>query len=203
MRSRDSCRRMIPARPSGRERLTALATAPDYLRQNHLSLSAGEVNFEVAHIRTTSRLRNQKGTPTSRRSARSGRLRCSTRKPVALLAEDAQYFLHQSLSTPCLDALESCDGIWLTDTAGRRFMDFHGNNVHQVGFGNPAVISASKRSSTNCRLHSAVHEPRCRRSGAETGRDHTGRPGKGFTLPGRYQRDWHGLKARARGHRPA
>jgi 4-aminobutyrate aminotransferase len=28
--------------------------------------------------------------------------------------------------------------------AGRRYMDFHGNNVHQVGFGNPAVLNAIK-----------------------------------------------------------
>jgi 4-aminobutyrate aminotransferase len=61
-----------------------------------------------------------------------------------LLAEDARYFLHQSLSTPCLNALRSCGGIWLEDVAGRRYMDFHGNNVHQVGFGNPEVIAAIK-----------------------------------------------------------
>ena len=63
----------------------------------------------------------------------------------ALLAEDAKYFLHQSLSTPCLNALHSCEGIWLEDLQGRRYMDFHGNNVHQVGFANPAVIAAIKK----------------------------------------------------------
>jgi len=63
----------------------------------------------------------------------------------ALLAEDAQYFLHQSLSTPCLNGLRSCEGIWLEDLQGRRYMDFHGNNVHQVGFANPAVIAAIKK----------------------------------------------------------
>ncbi|RIK72035.1 MAG: aspartate aminotransferase family protein, partial [Planctomycetota bacterium] len=54
-----------------------------------------------------------------------------------LLEEDARYFLHQSLSTPCLNALSGCDGIYLFDLAGRRYMDFHGNNVHQVGFAHP------------------------------------------------------------------
>jgi len=61
-----------------------------------------------------------------------------------LLAEDARYFLHQSLSTPCLNALRSCEGIYIEDLQGRRYMDFHGNNVHQVGFANPAVIAAIK-----------------------------------------------------------
>ncbi len=54
-------------------------------------------------------------------------------------------FLHQSLSTPCLDALASCDGIWLTDVAGRRIMDFHGNSVHQVGYRHPRVMEAVRR----------------------------------------------------------
>jgi 4-aminobutyrate aminotransferase len=62
-----------------------------------------------------------------------------------LLADDARYFLHQSLSTPCLNGMQACEGIWITDTAGRRYMDFHGNNVHQVGFANPAVIDAVKQ----------------------------------------------------------
>src|SRR5690349_14499973 len=62
----------------------------------------------------------------------------------ALLAEDAKYFLHQSLSTPCLDALASASGIWLTDVEGRRYMDFHGNSVHQVGHGHPRVVQAVK-----------------------------------------------------------
>ena len=61
-----------------------------------------------------------------------------------LLEEDARYFLQQSLSTPCLNAMRSCDGIYIEDLQGRRYMDFHGNNVHQVGFANPAVIAAIK-----------------------------------------------------------
>jgi 4-aminobutyrate aminotransferase len=59
-----------------------------------------------------------------------------------LLAADERYFLHQSLSTPCLDALAEADGIYLTDVEGRRFIDFHGNNVHQVGYRNPRVMAA-------------------------------------------------------------
>jgi 4-aminobutyrate aminotransferase len=57
---------------------------------------------------------------------------------------DARYFLHQSLSTPCLNVLSQCEGIYLQDLQGRSFMDFHGNNVHQVGFANRHVIDAVK-----------------------------------------------------------
>ncbi len=68
-------------------------------------------------------------------------LAASTR---ALLTDDATYFLHQSLSTPCFNALASASGIWLTDVEGRRYMDFHGNSVHQVGHGHPRVVQAAK-----------------------------------------------------------
>jgi (R)-1-hydroxy-2-aminoethylphosphonate ammonia-lyase len=63
----------------------------------------------------------------------------------ALLDEDAQYFLKQSLSTPCLNTMRTCEGIYIEDMQGRRYMDFHGNNVHQVGFANPEVLSAVKK----------------------------------------------------------
>jgi 4-aminobutyrate aminotransferase len=59
-----------------------------------------------------------------------------------LLEEDARYFLHQSLSSPCLNVLDRCEGSFLTDVEGRRYLDFHGNNVHQIGFGNPRVKAA-------------------------------------------------------------
>ncbi|MHC4532696.1 MAG: (R)-1-hydroxy-2-aminoethylphosphonate ammonia-lyase [Planctomycetota bacterium] len=57
---------------------------------------------------------------------------------------DAKYFLHQSLSTPCLNVLSGCEGINLRDLQGRDIMDFHGNNVHQVGFANRRVIEAAR-----------------------------------------------------------
>ncbi len=63
----------------------------------------------------------------------------------ALLDEDARYFLKQSLSTPCLNTMRACEGIYIEDMQGNRYMDFHGNNVHQVGFGNPEVIAAVKK----------------------------------------------------------
>ena len=63
---------------------------------------------------------------------------------LSRLEEDAEYFLHQALSTPCLDVLASCEGIYLTDIQGKRYMDFHGNNVHQVGYRNPHIIDRIK-----------------------------------------------------------
>ncbi len=63
---------------------------------------------------------------------------------LTFLAEDARYFLHQSLSTPCLDVLSGCRGSLIEDMQGRAYLDFHGNNVHQVGFGNPHVVRAVK-----------------------------------------------------------
>lgn len=62
----------------------------------------------------------------------------------ALLAADAACFLHQAMSTPCLNALHAAHGAWIEDVEGRRYLDFHGNNVHQIGFGHPRVIAAIK-----------------------------------------------------------
>jgi len=61
------------------------------------------------------------------------------------LAEDARYFLHQSLSTPCLNVLRGCSGASIEDLRGRALLDFHGNYVHQAGFGHPQVIAAITR----------------------------------------------------------
>lgn len=62
-----------------------------------------------------------------------------------ILAEDERYFLHQSLSTPCLNAISESKGIYLKDVQGRQIMDFHGNSVHQVGYGNTRVVDAIKK----------------------------------------------------------
>ena len=62
-----------------------------------------------------------------------------------ILAEDERYFLHQSLSTPCLNAISESKGIYLKDMQGRQIMDFHGNSVHQVGYGNKRVVEAIKK----------------------------------------------------------
>lgn len=60
----------------------------------------------------------------------------------ALLERDSHAFLHQSVSTPCLNGIRKAEGIWIEDLAGRRYMDFHGNNVHHVGYAHPRVLAA-------------------------------------------------------------
>jgi 4-aminobutyrate aminotransferase len=59
-----------------------------------------------------------------------------------LLTEDERYFLRQSVSTPCLNAIVKANGIFIEDAAGRRAMDFHGNNVHHIGYGHPRLKRA-------------------------------------------------------------
>jgi 4-aminobutyrate aminotransferase len=59
-----------------------------------------------------------------------------------LIDRDARAFLHQSVSTPCLNAIARAEGIWIEDIAGRRYMDFHGNNVHHIGYGHPRLKAA-------------------------------------------------------------
>jgi 4-aminobutyrate aminotransferase len=59
-----------------------------------------------------------------------------------ILRRDEKCFISQSMSTPCLDVIRSASGIFIEDTAGRRYMDFHGNSVHQVGYANPHVLRA-------------------------------------------------------------
>jgi 4-aminobutyrate aminotransferase len=88
-----------------------------------LAASEGDVNSSAERARWTSKLDAE------------------TR---ALLDEDTRYFLHQSLSTPCLDVLERASGATLVDVEGREILDFHGNSVHQVGYGHPTVVAAVK-----------------------------------------------------------
>ncbi|PQJ62956.1 aspartate aminotransferase family protein [Photobacterium angustum] len=66
----------------------------------------------------------------------------------AMLAQDSEYFLHQSMSTPCMNALAAADGIYIEDISGKRYMDFHGNNVHQLGYGHPKVLASIQQQLT-------------------------------------------------------
>ncbi len=73
----------------------------------------------------------------------------------ALLDRDGRAFLHQSLSSPCVSTIAKAQGIWIEDTAGRRYMDFHGNSVHHIGYGHPRLIQAIKD-----QLHDLPFSPR-------------------------------------------
>lgn len=63
----------------------------------------------------------------------------------SILDRDEAGFVHQSLSTPCLNVLSGCEGPYLIDAEGRRILDLHGNGVHAIGFAHPAVVAAVAR----------------------------------------------------------
>ncbi|MCF8109437.1 MAG: aspartate aminotransferase family protein [Desulfohalobiaceae bacterium] len=90
------------------------------------------------------RMLKSEGDINSSRQRKTWQIKNIAPKTGLLLEEDRRYFLQQSLSTPCLNALQACSGIYIEDLQGRRYMDFHGNNVHQVGFSNPKILQAIK-----------------------------------------------------------
>lgn len=57
-----------------------------------------------------------------------------------LVDRDSDVFLRQSVSTPCLSAVRRAEGVWIEDCDGRRYLDFHGNNVHHIGHAHPRLI---------------------------------------------------------------
>jgi len=65
-------------------------------------------------------------------------------KSKPLLERDSDAFMHQSLSTPCAATITKAKGIWIEDLDGRKYMDFHGNSVHHIGYGHPRLIAAIK-----------------------------------------------------------
>ncbi|MEJ1238039.1 aspartate aminotransferase family protein [Chryseolinea sp. T2] len=89
--------------------------------QNNVSLEQGDVNIS------------------EQRTAFINALGPETRD---LIEEDARYFLHQALSTPVMNALRKTEGAWIEDFDGNRYIDLHGNGVHNAGFSNPEVIQA-------------------------------------------------------------
>lgn len=83
----------------------------------------------------------ESNTSQARAAWRAGRDADATRE---LIERDSRVFMHQSLSTPVLSAIAKAEGIWIEDTNGRRFMDFHGNSVHHIGYGHPRLKAAIK-----------------------------------------------------------
>ncbi len=60
----------------------------------------------------------------------------------ALIEADAAAFLHQSVSSPCLNTISRAEGAYIWDGSGKRYLDFHGNNVHHIGYGHPRLKDA-------------------------------------------------------------
>jgi 4-aminobutyrate aminotransferase len=59
-----------------------------------------------------------------------------------MIGRDAAALLGQDLSLPCQSSVRRAEGIWIEDHAGRRFMDFHGNSAHHLGYAHPRVLAA-------------------------------------------------------------
>ncbi|HOO91208.1 MAG TPA: aspartate aminotransferase family protein [Syntrophales bacterium] len=59
--------------------------------------------------------------------------------------EDNRYFLHQNLSTPVLNVLAGARGAYIKDMDGKRYIDMHGNGVHNAGFNNPDIVAAVRK----------------------------------------------------------
>lgn len=62
------------------------------------------------------------------------------------IEEDAKYFLHQALSTPVMNVLSKTAGPYIMDLNGKKYLDLHGNGVHNAGFNNEKVVQAVKAS---------------------------------------------------------
>lgn len=58
------------------------------------------------------------------------------------IEKDSQYFLHQALSTPVMNVLSKTEGPYIFDLNGKKYLDLHGNGVHNAGFSNPAVVES-------------------------------------------------------------
>ena len=57
------------------------------------------------------------------------------------LRKDSRFFYHQSMSTPCLDVLQSASGDSFYNLDGKEYIDFHGNAVHHLGYGYNELIA--------------------------------------------------------------
>jgi 4-aminobutyrate aminotransferase len=78
-------------------------------------------------------------------SLRSQWNRKLSRESTTLLQADERSFLKQSMSTPCLEVVADAEGCYITDVNGKKYLDFHGNSLHQVGYKNPYVVEAVKK----------------------------------------------------------
>lgn len=67
----------------------------------------------------------------------------SSRSKTVLKADES-YFIKQSMSTPCMNVITKAEGCYIEDMSEKRYLDFHGNSLHQVGYKNPYVIKAVK-----------------------------------------------------------
>ena len=59
-----------------------------------------------------------------------------------LLRRDSAAFFNQASTSPSTIVFAKAEGSWVEDAAGRRYMDWFGNNCHNVGYAHPGVVAA-------------------------------------------------------------
>lgn len=95
------------------------------LMANDLFKSEGDINYGIERDNYISKIKDS--------------------KTKELLERDSKVFYHQALSTPCMQALSYADQSSIFDIAGNDYLDFHGNNVHLLGYGHPRLIAALQK----------------------------------------------------------
>ena len=66
-------------------------------------------------------------------------------KSKDVLEDDESVFMKQAMSTPCMNVIVNAEGCYIEDMSGKKYLDFHGNSIHQVGYKNQYVIEAVKK----------------------------------------------------------
>ena len=84
----------------------------------------------------------QSESDTNSGTERSAWANARTSPDRAILDRDSNVYLKQAVSTPCLTSIVGADGPYLIGSDGARYLDFHGNSAHQLGYGHPRLISA-------------------------------------------------------------
>ncbi len=63
-------------------------------------------------------------------------------RPDSIVDRDAAVYLRQAVSTPVLTSIVGAEGVHLVGSDGTRYLDFHGNSAHQLGYGHPRIVDA-------------------------------------------------------------
>ncbi|MGH4137791.1 (R)-1-hydroxy-2-aminoethylphosphonate ammonia-lyase [Clostridium sp.] len=66
-------------------------------------------------------------------------------KSKDMLKADEYVFMKQAMSTPCMNVIVNAEGCYIEDMSGKKYLDFHGNSIHQIGYKNSYVIEAIRK----------------------------------------------------------
>ena len=85
---------------------------------------------------------SQSESDTNTGNRRDGWSRSRSADDAVILRRDASSYLKQAVSTPCLSSIGGAEGAYIIGTDGTRYLDFHGNSAHQIGYGHPRLVAA-------------------------------------------------------------